>query len=102
MATVSNLGTERPVVIFSKSDCCISHSIKTLIYSFGASPAIYELDELSNGRQLERELLSLGRRPSVPAVFIGGELVGGSNEIMSLQIQGKLVKLLREAKAIFL
>ncbi|GMP99985.1 hypothetical protein CsSME_00047250 [Camellia sinensis var. sinensis] len=101
MAMVSALGAENSVVIFSKSSCCICHTIQTLIYGFGASPAIYELDELPNGRQLERELLSLGCRPSIPAMFIGGELVGGSNEVMSLHIRGKLVQLLKNAKAIF-
>ncbi|GMP99989.1 hypothetical protein CsSME_00047254 [Camellia sinensis var. sinensis] len=86
MATVSALGAEKPVVIFSKSGCCFCHTIKILIYGFGASLAVYELDELPNGGQLERELLSLGCRPSVPAVFIGGELVGGSNEFLFLFI----------------
>lgn len=90
MDTVTSLGAEKPVVIFSKSNCCISHSIKTLICSFGANPTVYELDELPNGQQLERELVALGRRPSVPAVFIGKELVGGSNEVMSLHLKGKL------------
>ncbi|CAL5357586.1 unnamed protein product [Camellia sinensis] len=89
------------MLIFSKSSCCIYHSIKKLIHGFGASPTIYELDELSNGQQLERELLSLGHEPSVPAVFIGGELVGGSNEVMSLHLQGRLVQLLIQAGAIF-
>ncbi|XP_028112031.1 monothiol glutaredoxin-S2-like [Camellia sinensis] len=96
------LGAEKPVVIFSKSGCCFCHTIKILIHGFGASLAVYELDELPNGGQLERELLSLGCRPSVPAVFIGGELVGGSNEVMSLHIRGKLVQLLKKAKAIFI
>ncbi|KAG5567672.1 hypothetical protein RHGRI_003017 [Rhododendron griersonianum] len=101
MDTVTSLGAEKPVVIFSKSNCCISHSIKTLICSFGANPMVYELDELPNGQQLERELVALGRQPSVPAVFIGKELVGGSNEVMSLHLRGKLVQSLRKAKAIW-
>ncbi|CAL5357585.1 unnamed protein product [Camellia sinensis] len=101
MATVSALGARNPVVIFSKSGCCICHTIKTLMYNFGASPAIYELDELPNGRQLEKELKALGRQPTVPAVFIGGELVGGSNEVMSLHLQRRLVQLLIQAGAIF-
>ncbi|KAF7154188.1 hypothetical protein RHSIM_Rhsim01G0281400 [Rhododendron simsii] len=85
----------RPLVIFSKTSCCMSEAIKILLYGFGANPAIYELDELQNGQQLERELVDqLGRRPSVPAVFIGGRLVGGSNEVMSLQVKGELKKML--------
>ncbi|XP_052170924.1 monothiol glutaredoxin-S6-like [Diospyros lotus] len=102
MATVMSLGAEKPVVIFSKSSCCMCHSIKTLISGFGANPKVYELDQLPNGQQLEAELQGLGRWPSVPAVFIGEELIGGSNEVMSLHVKGKLVQLLRNAKAIWL
>ncbi|GFY98744.1 monothiol glutaredoxin-S2-like [Actinidia eriantha] len=100
MEMVTSLAAQRPVVIFSKSNCCMCYTIKTLIYGFGANPAIYELDELPNGQELERELLALG--PSVPAVFIGREFIGGSNEIMSLHLQGDLVKKLKKAKAIFM
>ena len=90
------------MVIFSKSSCCMSHSIKTLIYSFGANPIVYELDEHSNGQQLQKELKALGHKPSVPVVFIGKKLIGGANEIMSLHVQGKLVPMLLKAKAIWI
>ncbi|KAK3041453.1 hypothetical protein RJ639_000430 [Escallonia herrerae] len=78
------------------------HVIKTLICSFGANPTVYELDELPNGQQMESELRTMGRKPNVPAVFIGQELIGGPDEIMSLQIQGKLAPLLKNANAIWL
>ncbi|GKD65481.1 monothiol glutaredoxin-S2-like protein [Tanacetum coccineum] len=98
---VTSLVAEKPVVIFSKSSCCMSHTIKTLIYSFGANPTVYELDEHPNGKQLEKELKALGRKPSVPAVYIGQELIGGPNEIMTLHLKGKLVQLLKKANAIW-
>ncbi|KAI3526826.1 hypothetical protein L1887_06090 [Cichorium endivia] len=101
MALVTNLGAEKPVVIFSKSSCSMCHTIKTLIRSFGANVTEYEIDEHPNGQQMEKELKGLGRRPSVPAVFIGHELVGGPNEIMSLHLKGKLVELLKKANAIW-
>lgn len=102
MALVTNLVAEKPVVIFSKSSCSLCHTIKTLISSFGANATIYEIDEHPNGRQIDRELKELGCKPSVPAVYIGNELVGGSNEIMSLQLKGKLVDLLKKANAIWI
>ncbi|KAM3359721.1 hypothetical protein P3S68_019432 [Capsicum galapagoense] len=87
MERVMKLGAESPVVIFTKSSCCMSHSIETLIRSFGANPTVYDLDELPNGREMEKALVELGCQPSVPAVFIGKELVGSSNEIMSLYLR---------------
>lgn len=102
MATVTRLGEEYPVVIFIENTCCMSHSINTLIYSFGANPMVYELDELSNGQQLEKELKALGHKPSVPVIFIGKEIIGGPNEIMSLHVKGKPVPMLLKAKAIWI
>ncbi|PHT80783.1 Monothiol glutaredoxin-S1 [Capsicum annuum] len=101
MNMVMKLGAQSPVVIFSRSTCCISHSIETLIRNFGANPIVYELDKLQNGKELEKALVELGCQQSVPIVFIGNELVGGSNEIMSLNIRGKLKQLLIRANAIW-
>ncbi|KAM7521514.1 hypothetical protein LguiA_011416 [Lonicera macranthoides] len=95
MAMVTRLGAEKPVVIFSKSSCCMCYTIKTLISSFGVNPTVYEIDELSNGQQMERELKALECKPSIPAVFIGQELIGGANEVLSLHVSGKLVPLLK-------
>ncbi|KAL3644813.1 hypothetical protein CASFOL_009993 [Castilleja foliolosa] len=103
MDMVKRLASEKPVVIFSKTTCFISHTIKTLICSFGANHVAYELDEMPNGRQLERALVvALGRQTSFPVVFIGRELVGGADEVMSLHVKGELVPLLKKAKAIWL
>ncbi|KAG2406613.1 monothiol glutaredoxin-S6-like [Vigna umbellata] len=92
----------KPVVIFSKSNCCMSHTVQALIRSFGANHAVIEVDKMACGQQLESALLQLGCRPSVPAVFIGQEFIGGADEVFKLNVQNKLAQLLFEAKAIFL
>lgn len=99
---VPRLVDEKPVVIFSKSSCCMSYTIKTLICSFGANPTVYELDQMSDGQHIERALLQLGCQPSVPAVFIGQKLVGGANQVMSLNLQNELGPLLVKAGAIWI
>ncbi|XP_028751578.1 monothiol glutaredoxin-S2-like [Neltuma alba] len=86
MESVRNMASERPVVIFSKSSCCMCHTIKTLFSDFGVNPMVHELDEMPAGREVEQALLRLGCSPAVPAVFIDGELVGGANEVMSLHL----------------
>ncbi|KAF3647363.1 Monothiol glutaredoxin-S4 [Capsicum annuum] len=101
MDVAMKLGASSAVVIFTKSSCCISHTIETLIRSFGANPTVYELDTHLNGKQMEKALIELGCQPSVPAIFIGKELVGGANEIMSLNVRGKLKQLLIRANAIW-
>ncbi|KAH7517117.1 monothiol glutaredoxin-S1 [Ziziphus jujuba] len=99
---VGRLVEQKPLVIFSRSNCCMSHTMKTLIRSFGANPTVYELDEIRNGGEVERALQQMGCRPSVPAVFIGQEYVGGASEVMSLNLQNKLATLLIRAGAIWI
>ncbi|KAI5415835.1 monothiol glutaredoxin-S2 [Lathyrus oleraceus] len=101
MERVTKMVSERPVVIFSKSSCCMSHSIKTLFCDFGVNPAVYELDEISRGREIEQALLRFGSSPSVPTVLIGGELVGGANQVMSLHLNRSLIPMLKKAGALW-
>ncbi|XWS46707.1 hypothetical protein CRYUN_Cryun14cG0091300 [Craigia yunnanensis] len=102
MEVVTRMVADRPVVIFSRSTCCMSHTIKTLISGFGANPTVYELDEIQNGQQIDRALQQMGCNPSVPAVFIGEQLIGGPNQVMTLQVKNQLVPLLIRAGAIWI
>ncbi|KAI4301358.1 hypothetical protein L6164_034645 [Bauhinia variegata] len=102
MDMITGMVAQKPVVIFSKSSCCISHSIKSLICGFGANPTVYELDEMANGQQIERALLQMGCQPCVPTVFIGEQFIGGAKSIMSLHVRNELVTLLMNAKAIWI
>lgn len=99
---VMGMVKDRPVVIFSRSTSYMSHTVKALISSYGVNATVYELDEIPDGKAVESALVQLGCREAVPAVFIGQQLVGGTNELMSLQVRGKLVPLLREARAIWI
>lgn len=77
------------------------HTIKTLFNGIGVNPAVHELDKDPNGREMEKVLARLlGRSPPVPIVFIGGQLVGSTDRIMTLHISGSLIPLLREAGAL--
>ncbi|KAL0376484.1 UNVERIFIED_CONTAM: Monothiol glutaredoxin-S4 [Sesamum calycinum] len=87
MERVNKMVSEKPLVIFSKTQCCMSHTIKSLFYDFGVNPTIYELDEIPRGREIEQAISRQGCNPPVPAVFIGGEFVGGADEIMSLHLK---------------
>ncbi|KAK9740647.1 hypothetical protein RND81_03G050800 [Saponaria officinalis] len=102
MEVVNHLVKPHPVVIFTKTSCCMSHSVIQLISSYGANATVYELEDLPNGQEVDKALQGLGLSPSVPAVFIGQNFVGGAKEIISLQVQGRLTPLLKEARAIWI
>ncbi|XP_059651730.1 monothiol glutaredoxin-S2-like [Cornus florida] len=101
MEGVTTMVSQRPLVIFTKRSCCMSDSIITFFRNnFGANPAIHDLDQIQRGREMEKALSRLGY-DNVPVVFIGGELVGGVNEVTSRHVEGSLVPMLRRAGAIF-
>jgi glutaredoxin 3 len=102
MDKITSMVAGRPVVIFSRSTCCMSHSIKSLIIGYGANPTVYELDQIPNGQVIERVLVEqLNCQPSVPAVYIGQQFVGGANQVMSLQLRNQLAPRLIAANAIW-
>ncbi|KAI6693094.1 hypothetical protein NL676_020804 [Syzygium grande] len=101
MDSVNGMVSERPVVIFSKSKCCMCHTVEMLFREFGVNPMVHELDEMPRGREIEQALSRLGCSPTVPVVFIGGELVGGTNEVMSLHLNRSLIPRLKRAGAMW-
>ncbi|KAK4770919.1 hypothetical protein SAY87_031451 [Trapa incisa] len=102
MERVKQMVSEKPVVIFSKSSCCMSYTMKTLFSELGVYPSIHELDEVPRGKEIEQALIRLGRSPPVPVVFVGGELVGGVSEVMTLHLKRSLVPMLKRVGALWL
>ncbi|KAK9161469.1 hypothetical protein Syun_007810 [Stephania yunnanensis] len=100
--SVKELAKKRAVVVFSRSSCCMCYTIQRLFSDLSVNAAVHELDQEPNGRELESQLKKLGCNPVVPAVFIGGEFVGGTNEVMELHLSGSLVPWLRRVGAIWL
>ncbi|MQM23037.1 hypothetical protein Taro_056098 [Colocasia esculenta] len=103
MDRVMALASEKAVVVFSVSSCCMCHSIKKFFSNLGVAYAVHELDEVPHGREMQRALTAMvGRNPPVPAVFIGGKPVGAMEKVMSLHLGGELLVMLRDAGAIWL
>ncbi|XP_051152822.1 monothiol glutaredoxin-S10-like [Andrographis paniculata] len=103
MECVLKLASEKAVVIFSKSTCCMCHAIKRLFYEQGVSPEIYELDEQPNAlEEIENALKRLGCTPLVPAVFVGGKFVGSAKDLLTQHLDGSLNKRLKDAGALWL
>ncbi|XP_071705292.1 monothiol glutaredoxin-S4-like [Rutidosis leptorrhynchoides] len=101
MDRVKMMVSERPVVIFSKKSCILSYTIKSLFNDLGVHPVVYELDDITRGREIE-QALSVNGRTTAPTIYIGGELVGGANEILSLHLKQELKPMLIRAGALWL
>ncbi|KAK2457241.1 Glutaredoxin-C13 [Trifolium repens] len=95
MEKVMRLATEKGVVIFTKSSCCLCYAVNVLFQEVGVFPVVHEIDQDPDGKEMEKAIKRLGCNAPVPAVFIGGRLVGSTNEVMSLHLSGSLIPLLR-------
>lgn len=88
--------SEKGVVIFSKSSCCLCYAVIILFQEqLKVNPVVHEIDQDPEGREMEKALMRLGCTAPVPAVFIGGKLVGSTNEVMSLHLSGQLLQQLK-------
>lgn len=105
MERVTRMASQQAVVVFSMSTCCMCHTVTRLLRELGVNACVVELDEepAGAGREMEKALAGMlgGRGPGVPAVFIGGRLIGSTDKVMSLHLAGNLVPLLRNAGALW-
>ncbi len=80
------------VEIYTKSTCPYCLRAKQLLATKGV-----EHDEVSvdrGGRAKEEMVQRAGGRTTVPQIFIGGKHIGGCDDLMALERQGKLDELL--------
>ena len=83
------------VEIYTKPTCGFCHMAKRLLTSKGVSFA-----EVNITAQPERRAEMIQRangRTTVPQVFINGEHVGGSDDLMMLEMSGSLDERLKAA-----
>lgn len=103
---VRNLVTDKPVVVFTTSGCCMCHVVKQLLVSLGVGPTVVELDREADGPDIEGFLSQIAgekqQQNPVPAVFVGGKFMGGVETLMSCHISGNLVPLLKDVGALWL
>uniref|UniRef100_A0A0C9S2G4 TSA: Wollemia nobilis Ref_Wollemi_Transcript_19599_827 transcribed RNA sequence n=1 Tax=Wollemia nobilis TaxID=56998 RepID=A0A0C9S2G4_9CONI len=100
---IQRMTSENAVLVFSMTQCCMCHVVKRLLCGLGVNPTVCELDEEPDRAEMEKILGRLvGQKPPVPAVFIGGNLVGGLDRLMAMHIAGDLVPKLKQAGALWL
>ncbi|KAF5765962.1 putative thioredoxin-disulfide reductase [Helianthus annuus] len=99
-AKAKDLVSSNPVVVFSKSYCPYCVSVKKLLTELGSTFKAIELDQESDGGEMQAALHEWTGQRTVPNVFIGGKHIGGCDSTTAMHQAGKLVPALTEAKAI--
>ena len=79
------------VTLYTSSWCGWCHRAKTVLQMYGATWTEIDVDELPGGRD---ELYARTGRSTVPQIFIGDRHVGGYDDLVVLERQGKLASML--------
>ena len=98
---VKRLVAENLVMVFSKSWCPYCAAAKRTLGAYTLKGYhVLELDKRDDGDAIQDVLGGMTGARSVPRVFIGGKFVGGGDDIVRLEREGKLKALLAEAGAL--
>lgn len=95
LSDIAQMLKRSPIVIFSKSYCPYSLRAKDLLlkqYKITPSPFVVELDKHQHGTELQAALGKQTGRRTVPNIMISGKSIGGSDELVALESEGKLVE----------
>tara|TARA_B100000929_G_scaffold68349_1_gene52125 strand:+ start:514 stop:771 length:258 start_codon:yes stop_codon:yes gene_type:complete len=84
----------KSVEIYTKFTCGYCHRAKALLNDKGV--AFEEHDITMGGPQREEMIQRAGGRTTVPQIFIGGDHIGGSDDLVALEREGKLDALLAD------
>ena len=81
------------IEIYTTPFCGYCARAKGLLEDKGA--AYHEMDVMSDAAK-RTEMRERSKRTTVPQIFINGQHIGGSDELMALEQQGKLDALLAQ------
>ncbi|KAK4345061.1 hypothetical protein RND71_035237 [Anisodus tanguticus] len=98
--------SENAIIIVATRGCCMCHVVKNLLVGLGVNPTMFKVnkeDEDDVMKELSRIVGGGGRTTmELRAVFVGGNLFGGLERVMSTHISGELVPILKQAGALWL
>lgn len=106
VATIKTFIKQTPIVVFAKSYCpYCTQAIRTLrSFARRHNVPVYVimLDTMVPGKKgtlLHNKIIRITNQPTVPNVFIGGQKVGGGDEIEALRSKRQLGALIKASKA---
>uniref|UniRef100_H2YZF2 Glutaredoxin-2, mitochondrial n=1 Tax=Ciona savignyi TaxID=51511 RepID=H2YZF2_CIOSA len=82
---------EHKVQVFSKSWCSYCKLAKKTLSDANVDFNVMELDQRSDGDQIQQALSQITGANTVPRVFINGKCIGGGTETRDLHAKGKLI-----------
>lgn len=97
-ALVDKYIAENTVVIFSKSWCPYCTKVKALFDELGEKYFAVELDQIGEGDAIQQLLAERTGQRTVPSVFVKGIHLGGCDNTIKANQEGRLAALLHQPK----
>ncbi|XP_015055148.1 glutaredoxin-C9-like [Solanum pennellii] len=103
--------SEHAIIVVAIRGCCMCHVVKNLLLGLGVNPMIFEVNnEDADDVKTELSIITSGdgdgggdgTSTEFPAVFVGGNLFGGLERVISTHISGELVPILKDVGALWL
>ncbi|XP_077303025.1 glutaredoxin 1 [Arctopsyche grandis] len=94
MEAVNSMIASDKVVIFSKTYCPYCTMAKEVFNRLKQKFTLYELDQRSDGPEIQNTLGDITGAKSVPRVFVNGKFVGGGTDVQRMEKDGSLLALL--------
>jgi cysteine synthase len=96
----------RPVVMFALEWCEFCWVARKMLARIGVDYRSVDLDSVEyqkddRGGDIRRALIAKTGMKTIPQIFIGGKLVGGSTDLLDAWKQGKVQSMLEEASVAF-
>ncbi|KAF7838315.1 glutaredoxin [Senna tora] len=87
-------------LVVCKTYCGYCKRVKELLIQLGVAYKVIELNEESDGGDIQAALAEWTGQRTVPNVFIGGKHIGGCDTVLAKYQAGQLTPLLNDAGAI--
>ncbi|CAI2384802.1 unnamed protein product [Moneuplotes crassus] len=94
---VNSLIQKNKVLVFSKSYCPYCTDAKNVFTRMNVQPKVVELDQASNGSEIQSALYQITSQRTVPNIFINSKHVGGCDDLKAKARSGVVQDLLKEA-----
>uniref|UniRef100_A0A7S4G8N2 Glutaredoxin domain-containing protein n=1 Tax=Eutreptiella gymnastica TaxID=73025 RepID=A0A7S4G8N2_9EUGL len=96
---IDQLVYTKPVVVFSQEECSASEDCLAVLDEMIGGYDVVDVDSQAEGSALRLELATRTGIGALPLVFVKGTCVGGYEDLQLLQVDGKLLPMLRAAGA---
>ncbi|GKY90684.1 glutaredoxin [Mayamaea pseudoterrestris] len=94
---IESENSKHQVVVWSKSSCGYCARTNQLFQSMpNVDLVIHQLDQRSDGSQIQAVLQQMTKQGTVPNVFVNNQHVGGNSDVQAAHKNGSLQKLLNK------